>query len=215
MAVFDGDSDDEGDTRIEELEANYGRFNAERAACLAQRRSDVNGNPREDLIVVDGDDRHSFLCHCPYNLLMWWHILDKYNCMYFLMACLDTASSVSCGRTPSNVSRKKQKTDYVDKEKQFDLQSEMVDNVTKMGKSIETVTRASLTHQIEGLQQKKFDLEMEKLRSGGNAEMSTLIDRRVKELDSNITSLQAQLHQSHSNNDVSHCAIEFNTPRSN
>ena len=70
------------------------------------------------------------------------------------------------------------------------------------------------THQIEGLQQKKFDLEMEKLRSGGNAEMSTLINRRVKELDSNITSLQAQLHESHTNNDVSPCDIEFNTPRS-
>ena len=103
----------------------------------------------------------------------------------------------------------------MDKEKQFNLQSEMVDNVAKMGKSIETVARASLTHQIEGLQQKKFDLEMvEKLRSAGNYEISTLIDHRVKELDSNITSLQAQLHESHTNNDVSPCDIEFNTPRS-
>jgi predicted RNase H-like nuclease (RuvC/YqgF family) len=137
------------------------------------------------------------------------------------MARLDTANSVSSGRAPSTVSHKKQKTDNVDKEKQFNLQSEMVDNVAKMGKSIETVARASLTHQIEGLQQKKFDLEMEKLRSGGNTEMSTLIDRRVQELDSNITSLKAQLHESHTNNesptnnDVYPRAIEFNTPRSN
>jgi predicted RNase H-like nuclease (RuvC/YqgF family) len=86
----------------------------------------------------------------------------------------------------------------------------MVDNVAKMGKSMETVAMASLTHQIEGLQQKKFDLEMvEKLRSAGNYEISTLIDRRVKELDSNITSLQAQLPESHSNNDVSPLAIEI------
>jgi flagellar basal body rod protein FlgF len=51
------------------------------------------------------------------------------------MACLDTANSVSSCGTPSNVSHKKQKTDYLDKEKQFDLQLEMVDNVAKMGKS--------------------------------------------------------------------------------
>jgi hypothetical protein len=37
------------------------------------------------------------------------------------MACLDTANSISSGRTPSNVAWKKQKTDSVDKEKQVAL----------------------------------------------------------------------------------------------
>lgn len=189
MALFDEDS--EGEDEIVENEDTYGRFNKERARRRASRRKDDNGRVRNDLKIVDGDDRGSFLLHHPYDLLYWWNEMDRLNLLFFTMNKMDDDNSASSGKTPGNVSRKKHKvSDTVSSKKaQLVVQTELTKHVAGIGKSLASISSASLTSQIENLETRKFDLEMKKLACPSSP-IRAMIDSRLEGLNKNIKILE-------------------------
>jgi len=66
----------------------------------------------------------------------------------------------------------------------------MVSNVALISKSIDIVAFSTLSAQLEGLQQKKFNLELQKLERAGNSAMEQLIDRRIVEIDASIAEIK-------------------------
>lgn len=108
----------------------------------ARRRAARRGN--SDLTTMNRDDSFAFLKHNTYDLLYCWHIMDKYNLLFFTFARMDDDNSASCGKTTGtdSVSRKKQKTaDGTDcgtgkqpnRQLQLQVQEEMTINVADIG----------------------------------------------------------------------------------
>ena len=190
MALFDEDTDAEDD--IVENEDTYSRFNVDRAKRRASRRKDKHGNPIEDLKIVDGDDRGSFLSHHPYDLLYWWNEMDRLNLLFFTMNRMDDDNSASSGKTPGNISRKKLKGSSSKKDSETDaklaLQTELNKHVAGIGRSLASISSASIVTQIENLESRKFDLEMKKVSCP--PQMQALIDARLEGLNKNIKVLE-------------------------
>ena len=65
------DFDEEGVGGAEETQQTYGRFNKD----LAVKRAQTKG--RNDLVLMDGDDRKEFLHGNTPDLLYWWMLMDE------------------------------------------------------------------------------------------------------------------------------------------
>ena len=173
---------------------------------------------------MNGDDRSAFLKHNPYDLLYWWHIMDKYNLLFFTFARMDDDNSASSGKTVGSVARKKARTDGKSDSgpgkhtnRQLELQQEMTTNVADIGQSMEQVAFANLqvvfanlSGQCEALKQKKIDLEFKKLEYAGNIATERLIDSRIGDLDITIKTIQERLSMRHN----TPRRIDFNEPQS-
>ena len=196
MAKHDGD--DDGDGGIEETEESYGRFNKDLAIKRARRKG------REDLVVIDGDDRASFLKHHPADLLYWWNEMDKLNLIYFIMGKLDDHNSASSAKTPAATSRKRNagitdtdngKKSQSQKSKRSNeatlvLQRQMVENVARMGRSVDVLATADIARQIENLEEKKLDHELKLMEVTPAGKRHELLSRRIGQMEENINKLK-------------------------
>ncbi|EJK74100.1 hypothetical protein THAOC_04246 [Thalassiosira oceanica] len=111
------DDEDEGDDRrrprTECCEDNWGRFKAERAQKRAQRlleRVDSDDIERrthlQELVMMNGDDRRSFLRGQPTSLLYIWDELDKHQLLFKVAAMLDGNTGSSSTKTPAPINRR-------------------------------------------------------------------------------------------------------------
>ena len=195
MAKHDDDTDDDGGE--EETQDNYGRFNKELAIKRARRKG------REDLIVMDGDDRACFLKHHSPDLLYWWNEMDKLNLIFFFMGKLDDNNSASSAKTPGATSRKRNagdsnkdgKNSRSQKSKQSNeatlaLQRLMVENVARMGRSVDVMAAADIARQIESLEERKLDHELKMMEVSPAGKRHDLLSRRVGQMDEYINKLK-------------------------
>eukprot|EP00956_Cyclotella_meneghiniana_P023472 scaffold45715_cov37-Cyclotella_meneghiniana.AAC.3 len=97
MAVVEHDQDGEGGAL--ESEETYGRFKQDLAIKRAQRSG------REDLLIINGDDRREFLGPYGPEVLYWWEMMDANNLLYFFAGKLDKNNRAACGETPVATAR--------------------------------------------------------------------------------------------------------------
>ncbi|EJK77522.1 hypothetical protein THAOC_00644, partial [Thalassiosira oceanica] len=108
------ESDDRRRPRTESCEANWGRFKAERAHQKRAQRllervdsDDIERrNHLQELVMMNGDDRRSFLRGQPTSLLYIWDELDKHQLLFKVAAMLDANTGSSSTKTPASINRR-------------------------------------------------------------------------------------------------------------
>ena len=93
------DCDEDGVGSEEESQENFGRFNRE----LAKKRAVLMG--QDDLLLVDSDDRSSFLVMNTVDLLYWWDVMDELEMIFVLMGKLHDGVNLSSDKTPGATAR--------------------------------------------------------------------------------------------------------------
>lgn len=149
-----------------------------------QLRRAVRRLNRDDLKRTNGDDRASFLKHNPFDLLMWWHLMDTSNLLFFAMAKIGDDNSASSSKKTGAVSKRartkdtksgKKKKDKIDESRLASLDSRIL--------TMEAISKANLCAQCELLENEKFLMEMKRLDQAVNCLALVLIDDRIEKLD--------------------------------
>ncbi|KAL3793247.1 hypothetical protein HJC23_000789 [Cyclotella cryptica] len=182
MAKFYEDDEDIGGA--EDTRETYGRFNRD----LAIKRAHAKG--REDLVLMDGDDRKEFLHGNTPDLLYWWMLMDENDLIYIFVGMLNSNNSASSDVTPAPTSRRTSSnttgsaaTELTNGKKGNEsLSKEMVDNVSRLNKTVSVVASTAVRSSIDALKTKRFDLE-DQLDEFEDMDLSELSGREKKKYD--------------------------------
>ena len=116
-----------------ESDKTYGRFNRDLAIKRAQRQG------RDDLLIINGDDRKEFLGPFGPEVLYWWDMMDANNLIYFFAGKLGKKNRASCDETPAATTRgsgdEGSSSEHLSKKiksSRETLQKEMNENVARM-----------------------------------------------------------------------------------
>ena len=192
------DCDEDGMGGEEESQENFGRFNRE----LAKKRAELKG--QDDLLLVDGDDRSSFLVMNTVDLLYWWDVMDELEMIFVFMGKLHDGVNSSSDKTPGATARrrvgndansnsqsnKKSKTGSKD-----DIQREMVKNVGRINNTLNIATAAILRQRISDAKDKMYQIEdaLDELDKVADERKYQRNVRRLEELQKDIDSYELQL----------------------
>ena len=76
------------------------------------------------------------------------------------------------------------------KEATLQLQRQMVDNVARMGRSVDVMASADIARQIEQQQEKKLNHELAMMDVSPSDKKHQLLSRRIEQIDGYITKLE-------------------------
>lgn len=208
------DDEDEGDDRrrprTECCEANWGRFKAERAQKRAQRlleRVDSDDIERrthlQELVMMNGDDRRSFLRGQPTSLLYIWDELDKHQLLFKVAAMLDGNTGSSSTKTPAPINRRgargtkrsgKNKTQPEDA-KMLKTQAEMSRHVKDTVREMRIMNENMWREQLEKLRKETFQLKLQsrKARIDGETDLVDMIADELKTIETQVRKLESKL----------------------
>jgi hypothetical protein len=118
-----------------------------------------------------GDDRSSFLRHEPIDLLYFWDIMDHHDLIHFTTAQLRGSNSVTSDSRPCLTSYQSPSNDSYDilsrdtsskrvkhTSSNDTVSSKMVDNVSRVGLSINLMNEQQTLREINGLKHEKHKL---------------------------------------------------------
>lgn len=179
-----------------ESEATYGRFNRELAMKRAQRQG------RDELLIINGDDRKEFLGPCGVEVLYWWEMMDANNLLYFFAGKLNKNNRASCDETPASTARGSgddgsERPSKKNKGSRDSLQKEMNANVARMQKAASAGVFAQISAQLERMEGEELHLEdaIDDLdpNDGNNARRLERLSNRLHSLQTRKRDLEAQL----------------------
>ena len=133
---------------------------------LAIKRAQRRG--REDLLVINGDDRKEFLGPYGPEVLYWWELMDANNLLYFFAGKLDKNNRASCDETPAATARggvggsddgSSEPPFKRNKATRDSLQKEMNANVARMQKSVAAGVSAQIAAQLERMEADEMNLK--------------------------------------------------------
>jgi hypothetical protein len=149
-----------GDGGALESEKTYGRFNRDLAIKRAERQG------RDDLVIINGDDRKEFLGPFGPEVLYWWELMDANNLIYFFAGKLDKNNHASCDETPAATARgsstdgsSSERPSKKSKASRESIQREMNENVARMQKSVAAGVSAQIAAQLERMEGEELHLE--------------------------------------------------------
>lgn len=156
----------------------------------AQRRG------REDLMIINGDDRKEFLGPYGPEVLYWWEMMDSNNILYFFAGKLDKNNRASCDETPAATARggtvgseegSSEPPSKKNKASRDSLQKKMNENVARMQKSVAAGVSAQIAAQLERMEADEMHLEdaMDELDPNDAKE-----SRRLERLSNRLNSLR-------------------------
>ncbi|EJK72198.1 hypothetical protein THAOC_06291 [Thalassiosira oceanica] len=157
------------DNRSRMSEGTYERFNKAHAIARATKIGD------DDLVMMDGDDRQSFLQGQPVSPLYWWHMFDLHTLLFRTVAILDANTGVSSDTLPRQA-----------------LAQGVKDSVA----SINRLTQAQLLSQQTNLERERYTVELQKFAPhfAGNPAAIASIERRIAQIDSQLADVAKLLH---------------------
>lgn len=179
-------------------EETYGRFNKARAIARATKIGD------DDLVMMDGDDRQSFLQGQPVSPLYWWHMFDLHTLLFRTVAILDANTGVSSDTRPRRVARRQGKRscdssspDANATDPRLIRSSEaLAQGVKDSVASINRLTQAQLLSQQTNLERERYTVELQKFAPhfAGNPAAIASIERRIAQIDSQLAEVAKLLH---------------------
>ena len=181
-----------------ESDTTYGRFNRDLAIKRAERKG------RDDLIVINGDDRKEFLGPYGPEVLYWWELMDANNLLYFFAGKLDKNNRASCDETPAATARgsgddetTSERPSKKNKLSRETLQKDMNANVARKQKSVAAGVSAQIAAQLERMEGDEMNLEdaIDKLdpNDANEARRRERLSKRLHSLRTRKLELEAQL----------------------
>ncbi|KAL9191592.1 hypothetical protein ACHAXT_001298 [Thalassiosira profunda] len=169
----DGDNED----AIESEEETWGRFNAERARRVAERRGE------QDVETSGGDDRANFLRHLPVDWLYTWHAFDQRGLLHFTCVRLAQGQAANSHESPAPTARPRSNrlNDQMARN-----QREMLTSVQDIGDSIAEFGRAAKIRRLDQLDRELVDATVardEATTEAGRATYEAYVARLNRRLD--------------------------------